>query len=153
MRTLPALFLALSACSSDAEPEILSLSVDPSQGAPGDTIEVMADVANMTFSGAMGAAHGDDHGNGGDDHGDEHGDDHDAKEKDKDGFVGHIHLYFDSFDINPVLQMLESPGEFIVPDDLEPGMHTLFGRIHGSDHTIYEPQIFVEIDFEVLASE
>ena len=155
MRVLP-LFALLAACSS-AEPDILDFVVDPAAGAPGETITASAEVVDFEFSGGdmdmdmdMGSMDmggmdmdGDDH-----DHDHDHGDEDSGKGKIP---VGHIHLYMDDLQTNPVLMMNTATATFVVPDDATEGTHTLIARLHGSDHLILEPEVLFELEFEVLA--
>ena len=65
--------------------------------------------------------------------------------------LGHVHIYFDSFDTNPIIQLEDgSPeGDGEIPADAAVGPHVLIARLHGTDHLIIEPEVTAEADFEV----
>ncbi len=60
---------------------------------------------------------------------------------------GHVHVYLDDLEENPLAMITTVTGEVVVEAD--PGAHTLICRLHGSDHKIIEPQIIDEVDLTV----
>ena len=110
----------LFACSGDpGEPAILDFMAMPAAGAPGDEITVMVTVEDFELVGGgmdmsmdmdMDMSDHDDH-----DHG--HGD------------AGHIHVYMDDTQSNPLVMMMSDTGTFEVPADATEGMHTLIARL------------------------
>ena len=72
---------------------------------------------------------------GGDGHDHSHDDHAHADENPCPG--GHVHVYLNDLMENPVLQMTSSQGELTIPSDVEAGEHTLFARLHNTDHTIH----------------
>ena len=132
----------LAACGAEeeeveAEPAIVLFSVDPDSAVAGAEVSVMVEVEDFGLS-------GEDH-----DHDDASMDDDDD---DDDAVVtGHVHIYWDSVDTNPLLMLTEHMGTATVPSDADIGVHVLIARLHDEDHLILEGAEVLELDFEVLA--
>lgn len=121
------------------DPEILSFEVDPSEIPAGSMATVTIEVENFAFS----EHHTDDPMTMGVDHGDE---DHDAG----DVAEGHVHVYLDDLETNPLVMMMSETAELMIPMDTTLGAHTLIARLHDADHLILEPQTTAEVDITVV---
>ena len=132
---------SLIACggSEPMAPEILSFVVDPQVAAQGEEVTATFELAHFALTGDEGHSHDEDM----DGH---HGDDDDEMQS------GHVHIYLDDLESNPMAMQTELVGTFVVPDDAEIGEHVLIARLHGADHLIIEPQVTSEIDFDIVAS-
>ena len=138
-------------CTETAEPQLISFEVSPGSGAVGTEVTSTVEVADFELTGHSdeGHDHGDE-GHGDDKHGHDHGDE--DGHSDDDGakvMKGHVHIYMDDLMTNPLLQQAQQTSAFTIPDDIEPGMHTLIARLHDAGHLIIEPQITLEVMFEV----
>lgn len=132
------------------DPAILSFTADPTSGPPGTVVQVAIEVENFDLTGEVDhhterlSARADtaevsiDH----------EGEDHEPIE-DGDDNLGHVHVYWDSFESNPLTQLEHPTGEFEIPADAAPGTHVLMARLHAADHLIIEPQVVAELDFVV----
>lgn len=129
----------LLACNSGEvlDPELISLAVDPDVAELGQEVTSTVVVKNFTLAGEVGHSH-------------DEGEDHDEDHKDGEIQTGHVHIYLDDLETNPLAMQVEAVGTFIVPEDAEIGEHVLIGRLHDSDHLIIEPQITVEIEFDII---
>jgi len=141
--------LLLVACGTEEEPTVyeptlVSLTVDPASDVAGAEVMVMVEVADFTLSGESGH---DDHDDMDMDSEDDDHDEDDAHEAPE----GHVHIYWNSVETNPLLMLTESMGTIIIPEDAEVGVHTIIGRLQDEDHKIIEGADTLEVDFEVLA--
>ena len=139
-----------SACAGDkdgdtaamGEPAITSFTLDPSSGPPGTMVQSTLMVEHFEFTGG------------------EHGDgthmgppaevsaDNESAESGH-GLIGHVHIYWDNMDGNPVLMQVEHEGMFMVPMDATAGSHPVLARLHDADHLIVKPEVVVEMPFAV----
>lgn len=138
---LPLLF----ACGSGDPPVIHSVTVNPTEVAPGEETTLTVDIANFELrppsdhgadhSGLQPAEEEHMHGEG------EHGDYPDG---------GHYHVYLDSVESNPL--MINCPDHckhpafaasvrVKIPDDASPGMHDVIVRLNMDDHKFLDPPI------------
>ncbi len=62
---------------------------------------------------------------------------------------GHVHVYLDDLMTNPLTQAVTSEFILTIPDDTALGPHTIIGRLHNQDHTIFEPAVVAEVDITV----
>lgn len=62
---------------------------------------------------------------------------------------GHIHVYLDNTDQNPLAQVTTTVFPVIIPRATPAGTHTLIARLHGSDHLILQPEIRATTDITV----
>jgi len=147
-----ALLVLLVACggSEPMEPEILSFVVDPEVAAQGEEVTATFELAHFTLTGEEGHAHEED--GMGDMDGMEDGEHEGHDSHDGETQMGHVHIYLDDLETNPLAMQTELVGTFIVPEDTEIGEHTLIARLHDSDHLIIEPQVTAEFDLDVMAS-
>ena len=114
--------LLLSACHDHpTEPPTLDIRVEPTTVVSGDKVTISVTVTNIRLSDEPGShTHGSGHG-------------------DSDPSLGHVHVYLDTTDENPIAQMTVAETEVTIEAD--PGEHTLIGRLHGADHAIIKPEI------------
>ena len=145
-RFLFAPLLTLMACGEAAvDPAILAFTVDPGTVAAGGTVQVMLELDGFTLtghdmSGSMSGMDMDmdmDH------------DDHDDHDHDSDGATGHIHIYLDDVETNPLAMMGTSMAEITIPVDAEVGTHTLIARLHDASHLILDPEVVETVDLDV----
>lgn len=57
---------------------------------------------------------------------------------------GHVHIYLDDLETNPLGMPTTPEFTFDLPSDAMPGAHTLIARLHTRDHKILEPQVTAE---------
>jgi len=126
--------------SEPMEPEILSFVVDPEVAAQGEEVTATFELAHFNLTGDDGHSH------------DEHMGDHHDEGEDADMQSGHVHIYLDDVETNPLAMQTELVSTFTVPEDAEIGEHVLIARLHNADHLIIEPQVTAEIDFDIVAS-
>ena len=132
------------------DPELLSMEL-PDMIAAGAEFEASFEVRHFEFSME-----------GGHDHDDHDHDGHDAQHPDDDRFragetisaetgctIGHVHLYVDDLETNPVAQIVDPSAMLTLPEDIEPGEHTWIARLHDAEHFIIEPQVVREQPFTV----
>ncbi len=62
---------------------------------------------------------------------------------------GHLHVYLDDLDSNPLTMQEAKAFPMDIPADTPVGPHTLIVRLHNKDHTIYEPQVTMEAQITV----
>jgi hypothetical protein len=138
-------FLACQPTTTDpAAPEITSFTIDPVEMAAGDEVMIMVELANFAL---MDLGDGDEHGH---DSVDEVStDDVDVEQAMQ---MGHVHIYLDDLQTNPLAQEGQTMFNMVIPTDTTDGAHTVIARLHGSDHLIVEPQVTAEVDINVLAS-
>lgn len=130
--TVCALVTLVGCADEMGDPAFVSFSADPASGPAGSTVRFAVELDNFVLSGDEDHDHGDhDHGAG-------------------DGNTGHVHVYFDAYDTNPIAMMTTPEAEGVIPADAEVGMHVIFARLHGADHLVVEPEVATEIEFEVL---
>lgn len=143
------------------EPELLSMEL-PDTIAAGGAFDASFEVRHFEFSMEGGHDH-DDHDHGEDhDDGEEHDDHEEQQPGDDDVFRagetiseetgcirGHVHLYIDDLETNPVAQIVNPSARVTLPEDLEPGEHTWIARLHNAEHFIIEPQVVREQPFTV----
>lgn len=106
--------------------------------APGETIQATFEVHNFEFS-----MDGHDHG------GHDHAQGGDAIEFRAACPTGHVHIYLNDLETNPVAMQTTSTGDVVIPEDAPVGEHTLIARLHNADHTILEPQVMMELTITV----
>jgi len=123
--------LALAACGS-SDPKITSIAINPTHARPIEHITMTLGVENFTLDfvdpssvHALRAAH--------------EGEDEE----------GHVHVYFDNLDSNPLVQTASTSFSIGVPGDATPGAHKLIARLHSGDHLILEPQVTAEVTLTV----
>lgn len=116
-------------CPSVENPSIDSFIVDPDTVAAGGNIDVTIAGSDLGF-----AEH-------------DEGDDHHGEAEACPG--GHIHVYLDDLMTNPLAQEEALEFTLTIPDDTEPGEHTLIARLHNRDHIIYKPEVTKETDITV----
>lgn len=141
--------LALAACSDhdhgtecDAgDPAITSLTFTPTTVGPGGDLTGTVVVENWTLTGEEGHTHTESLGPS------PQADGHDEGACN----TGHLHVYLDDLMTNPLTQAVTSEFVITIPTDTTLGSHTIMGRLHNADHTIYEPQVIAEVDIEVAA--
>jgi len=125
------LLLTLAACGSD--PAITSISINPTHAKATEKVTMTLEIENFelgfsTTAAALRAAHGD-------------GDVHDT--------TGHVHVYFDNLETNPLVQTASTTFQLGIPGDATPGAHKLIARLHRGDHTILEPSVTAEVALTV----
>lgn len=130
--------LILAGCAKDDEvmdPEIVDFTVDPTEITAGTDATVMVDVAHFAFT--------------------EH---HDMSTMGADGDhassavqKGHVHVYLDDLETNPLVMMMSDMDTLTIPDNTEAGAHTLIARLHDDGHLIIEPEVTAEVEITVLA--
>ncbi len=134
MRFWASLLLGLAACGGDDEPSF-TMTATPLTVARGGEITLTFNLKNFTLTGGhqhgLAPAHED---------GTEHAEAATTKE-------GHVHVYLDTTDANPLLQAEESPVKLTITAST--GAHKLIGRLHAGDHKIIEPQIISTVDITV----
>ena len=138
-------FLALMACGEAAvDPAILAFTVDPGTVAAGGTVQVMVELEGFTLTGhdMSGSMSGMDMDMDMDM-------DHDDHDHHSDGTSGHIHIYLDDVETNPLAMMGTSMAEITIPVDAEVGSHTLIARLHDASHLILEPEVVETVDLNV----
>lgn len=121
---LLAIAIGAAACGQ-GEPRIISMTADPPLVVAGSTTTVTLVLENF----AVGGAH--------------HGltarglrAAEEAGEGD-----GHIHIYLDNTDQNPLVQSSAEVVPVIIPRATPAGAHTLIGRLQGLDHAIIQPEV------------
>ncbi len=57
---------------------------------------------------------------------------------------GHVHIYLDDLETNPLGMPTSAEFTFDLPSDAVAGAHTLIARLHTRDHKILEPQVTAE---------
>lgn len=62
---------------------------------------------------------------------------------------GHVHVYFDDLMTEPLTQAVTSEFTIKLPADATAGTHTIMGRLHNRDHTIYTPEVIEEVEVTV----
>ena len=131
--------LVLCACGEETvlPPELVSFTVDPAIAQAGDELTTTVEVAHFTLTGEAEHTH------------DETATDDHAGEDSSDA-MGHVHIYLDDLETNPLAMQVTSVGTIIVPEDTEFGAHVLIGRLHDASHLIIEPQVILEIDLEII---
>ena len=147
--------LALLACGGDkgddtsagghSHPEITAFVLDPGSGPAGAMVQSTVTVSDFVYTGGEHGDHGT-HGppldvtpDAGDhDHGDTEG-----------PITGHIHIYWDAIEGNPILMQVTESATLMIPEDATPGVHTLHARVHDADHLIVKPEVTFEATFEV----
>lgn len=145
-----ALTTALALGCKPGEPGITSFTIDPVSGPPGTEVVATIEVENFELTGEQdgraerGAAFVDTAEVSTDHEGHEHEDDEGGAPG-----LGHVHVYWDSFESNPLTQMEHATAVLVIPSDAEPGPHVLMARLHGADHLIIEPQVVAEAEFLV----
>ncbi|MCC7382088.1 MAG: hypothetical protein IT384_09670 [Deltaproteobacteria bacterium] len=55
--------------------------------------------------------------------------------------VGHLHVYFDTTEMNPLVMTSSTTFPVPIPADATRAAHTLIARLHNADHTIVEPEV------------
>ncbi len=134
--------LALVGCGKDEalDPEILDFSVNPTEIEAGTMATATVELANFELSGhddmttmTMGTD---------DEDGDHHGDDGDVQ-------TGHVHIYLDDTETNPLVMMMTETADFMIPMDTAEGAHTLIARLQDADHLIIEPEVVAEFEITV----
>ena len=139
-----ALSLVLVGCSKDGDvmdPEIVSFEVNPTEITAGTDATVMIEVNHFEFTGhdemtGMSTDAGDGH---------SHEDGHEGVQK------GHVHIYLDDTETNPLVMMMADMDTFTMPIDTTAGAHTLIARLHDDGHLIIEPEVIAELEVTVLA--
>lgn len=137
---------ALVACGPGevGDPEIVSWTVDPLEIVAGGDATSTVELAHFELSGE--GHHMGDTGMTGmsteAEAGHEHGD--------GDVPVGHVHIYLDDLETNPLLMQTTDSDTFTIPMDTAPGKHTLIARLQDENHKILEPQVTAEIEITVL---
>ena len=144
-RVLFAALLTLMACGEAAvDPAILAFTVDPGNVAAGGTVQVMVELEGFTLTGhdMSGSMSGMDMDMDMDM-------DHDDHDHHSDGTSGHIHIYLDDVETNPLAMMGTSMAEITIPVDTEVGAHTLIARLHDASHLILDPEVVETVDLDV----
>ncbi|MEN0062302.1 MAG: hypothetical protein AAGA48_09125 [Myxococcota bacterium] len=123
-------------CGAEAEaPELLRFELSPGVGTAGTEVTSEVAVQHFQLTGHL------------DDKDDGH--DHDHENGKSKGMTGHVHIYLDDLMTNPVLQQVTEVERFTIPADTEIGEHTIIARLHDATHRIIEPQVTLEVAFEV----
>lgn len=122
------LLVFIAACHSD--PAIDSIAINPTHARAGETITMTLEVSGLELTygiqaHALRTTHG------------------------EETQGGHIHVYFDSVDVNPLVQTGSTTIPLIVPVGASSGAHTLIARLHGGDHTILVPEVRAEVPLTV----
>lgn len=120
-------------CPTDP-PEITEFTLTPTTLAPGGEFMTHAAVHNFEFSGHAGETGGHEHEGG---------------ESGADCPSGHYHVYLDDFMTNPLAMPDTADATANLPDDISLGEHTIFARLHNSDHTILMPEVIAEVAITV----
>lgn len=131
----------LVGCGPEEPAEIVSFAVEPSEVEAGAEVTTTVDVEHFEFAG---------HGSGMMDETDDmpHGD---GMDDDRGEMRGHVHIYLDDLETNPLLMQGTRTASVMIPVDTEPGEHTMFARCHREDHRIVEPEVIAEATITVLA--
>ena len=117
--------VTLAACGGD--PAITSVTITPSTIAAGGTVQMTVELDNFELgSGADQMEHGLSRSALREAHGEE---------------GGHLHVYLDSTDVNPLVQTSSSSFPVLIPLGTAAGAHTLIVRLHAADHHIIEPEV------------
>ena len=138
-------FLVLTGCESQCEwegegdPEIASFTSSADTVLPGGELDL--EVIAVFFE-LRGGSHSHD-----DEEGEEGGHEHDDGPGPCPG--GHYHDYLDDLMTNPLAMPTTSEVTVTIPEDTEPGEHTLLARLHDDEHLIVEPQVIAELVIEV----
>lgn len=117
---------SLSACGEGAapHPSIAGFTITPNTAAAGDTLTVEIDAAHFELAGEH-----------------EHAGHSPENLGEASTNRGHVHVYFDSFDENPIAMKAERAFDITVPENSLPGEHDVYVRLHASDHTIIVPEV------------
>lgn len=128
---------AACSCTGDCpdlggDPEFTDLTVTPSTMAAGDSVDLAIDGDHLgeleeSSDGAM----------------------EEDEEEESHCPGGHLHVYLDDLQTNPVTMQEAMAFPLTIPEDTEVGDHTLIVRLHNKDHTIYEPEVTIEADITV----
>ncbi|MCO4772132.1 MAG: hypothetical protein KDA24_19015 [Deltaproteobacteria bacterium] len=127
-------FGALTACPAEVceyteAPSFDEISAAPATVEAGGDIDLTFLVSNFDFSMESEDEHA---------HGDDDDDDHgDAVDLDGPCPIGHVHVYLDDLMTEPLGQPTTPTATVTIPADTPAGEHTLIGRLHGLDHTIF----------------
>jgi len=131
LAVLVAASLLFAACDVGVvPPEIVSWTLDPTTIEAGGDVTSTFELSNFELTGES-------------DH------EHDTEELAGDPNHGHVHIYLDDLESNPVLTQVTTSDTVTIPDTTVAGTHTLIGRLHDATHLIIEPQVVMEIDIEV----
>ena len=134
--------LALSSCTEQCEwegdPQIASFTSSSDTVLQGGELDLEL---TTDFFEIRGDHHGDD------EEGDGHDHDHDHGPEPCPG--GHPHIYLDDLMSNPLIHATSSQITVTIPEDTEPGEHTLIARLHDDEHLIVDPEVAAEKVIEV----
>lgn len=116
-------------------PTITAFVVDPTDLAVGGQADVHVEVAHfsLTEHSEASTAH-------------EEGGEHAEGEVQS----GHVHVYLDDLETNPLLMMSGADGTITIPSGTAIGSHVLIARLHGDDHLIVEPEVTSDVAIEVV---
>lgn len=134
MRWFVSLVVVLCACGADGDhdhdevPEIVSFTVDPGLVEAGAEAQVQVEVEHFDLGGGEHHMH------------------------EKGSASGHVHIYLNDTESNPLLMMMGSMGTVTIPADTEVGVHALIARLHDSGHLIIEPEVTAEVEIDVFGA-
>lgn len=115
------------------EPVFTAFDVAPTTAAAGDTVDItvagdhLGDLA-ASSDGSM---------------------EEEGEEEESACLGGHLHIYLDDLETNPITMQEALAFPVTLPTELEAGVHTLIVRLHNHDHTIYEPEVTRETELTV----
>jgi hypothetical protein len=115
------------------DPSFTEFTVTPATVAAGDSVDVVIDGDHLgeleaTSDGSMEMA---------------------GEEEESTCAGGHVHIYLDDLETNPLSMQEAKAFPMTIPADTEPGTHTLIVRLHNKDHTIYDPEVSMETTITV----